>query len=728
MSKEILARHKVGVKELDWSRLEEVKECIKFVQVTASRNVDGYPFIPILDYASKNEIESKLKKIIMVECESRLEVNSMTESDRKMFSDQGLTFSRHPSLDNILTDSKADEGCCIYYNADLTQIAWINADDHIRYFVTHRVNPNLQQAYTKLFSRLRAVESSIPMCHDKCLGYLTCNPENIGTALRVRVMVQVRNPVESFDLLSEYCKPYGVAVREISRVKYEISLVRSFQIGKTECDLIAGLVECICELLKNERRTACNAASEEQKVPHFDETNTSLIKLFVTPDVWNKYRPLATSFGFTLADCIRPGMVNHKIGLVAADAECYEVFEDLFVKIAQVYYENYRKVDFQLVPADLREFEGALRTFKPLRYFANGYLMWQGNLVDRPFPMGLNKKTREETNAFLFDLLDPLIKKYNLTSRNIEETQELLCFYEAILEKNKFTELMANWPEQRSLLRDPTGTINILTNVVNHIVVAISLNEKDIAKSTLTYFEIFNDLVLSHFKLWAFSDIFGFYGTLPTDIGNAFSIQISLRIPHAVDMDEYLPLLASKNTRMNLEEGVTCVTHKHKFTNPSQCILDIMETVSVIAKEETLKEIFTSGLLKQYEKMKTSRGITLDDILETMDPDDHSIILTEGFESFVVFSNLYQCALKKSSGEFDLFTFNCNLSEPVLSPLELPAIPTEGIGKIIEVSRDFTKYPFPGFMKTEDRIKLTKSLIPILNELEVSLKESVGSE
>jgi hypothetical protein len=86
---------------------------------------------------------------------------------------------------------------------------------------------------------------------------------------------------------------------------------------------------------------------------------------------------------------------------------------------------------------------------------------------------------------------------------------------------------------------------------------------------------------------------------------------------------------------------------------------------------------------------------------------------------------LYTSAVKKETyGDFDLAVFDSKIAEPVLNDLELGIISVEGV---MELSRNFVGFPFPGFMKAEDRVAVTKSLFPILNALEVLYFEIIGN-
>ena len=147
-----------------------------------------------------------------------------------------------------------------------------------------------------------------------------------------------------------------------------------------------------------------------------------------------------------------------------------------------------------------------------------------------------------------------------------------------------------------------------------------------------------------------------------------------------------------------------------------------MKVASGISKSEEQKELFTPEILKGYETAKTSRGTTINEILSASiaNPYEASVIFIEGTESFKMFHNLYTHALKKvSQNQFNLDTFNYGLSKPILDDLNLPEIPEEFIGKVIEVSRNLEEIPFPGFMSSDHRAKLANMLIELFNSWEV---------
>lgn len=741
---EQVVKHNYDLSGLNWGRVEKTKYCVKYVQATGSRNLEGYPFVPLLDTANKAAIEAKLRKVIIDDIDAKMEANNMPEAYLKQLTEDGLMFDRHPGIERAVPLCKFNEGCFVYCNNDLSQVIWINADDHLQYFITEKNEPDLKTTCEKLFAKLKVIENNLPICHDGTLGFVTCNPCNLGTGVRAKVIVQLEKATGqdvSVDALSEYCSQYGVEVKSSMEGVYELTLLRTLQTGKTESDLIAGLLACLQEVLQYEERAIL---SEEEAIrdkmleasgynlrdmPQFEEINTSLVRPFINKESWLKYGTKATVHKNMLKDCLKPGIANHNIGLMALDPDCYIKFEEIFVNVAQICHEDYRMVDLSLLTTRPIKLADTLKRFDSLKCIVDGYLMWQGNLKDMALPPGLNRRSREECNSRLLDILDSFWKEKNLTLLGIDEDariQELLYFKDLVAEKAKIPELSLDWPDQRRILRDAAGKLNILINVMNHLAIEVSLKEKTFSEDVLRFVDAFEKVVMKHSEVWAFLDKFGFLESLLTDIGNGFSIKLALKLPNA-SPGMYTSLAEQRKVAIAVANGTVYLNHKHKFRNIYQCIIDVVEVANAISRSEDQKEIFTSELLKTYEGVKTARGTTVNELLaaSTANPHSSTVLFVASPESFNTFREIYTHALKKASDySFDLSSFNYKHTEPVLGPLELPMLPEGVVGRMIEVSRNIEQMPFPAFMSSADRANAATLVAEVLSSLEVLFNAS----
>jgi arginine kinase len=73
----------------------------------------------------------------------------------------------------------------------------------------------------------------------------------------------------------------------------------------------------------------------------------SLLKKYLTKEVFDALKNKKTSFGSTLLDCVQSGFENldSGVGIYAPDAEAYSVFSDLFDPIIEDYHGGFKKTD-----------------------------------------------------------------------------------------------------------------------------------------------------------------------------------------------------------------------------------------------------------------------------------------------------------------------------------------------------------------------------------------------
>ena len=83
----------------------------------------------------------------------------------------------------------------------------------------------------------------------------------------------------------------------------------------------------------------------DDSYPTFTPHHHSLLKKYLTPDVWKKLSNRKTSFGTTIEDIIRAGVSlpigaspPRRVGVLVGDAECYTVFKELVEPIILHYH------------------------------------------------------------------------------------------------------------------------------------------------------------------------------------------------------------------------------------------------------------------------------------------------------------------------------------------------------------------------------------------------------
>ncbi|KAL7522250.1 hypothetical protein ACHAWX_006945 [Stephanocyclus meneghinianus] len=92
--------------------------------------------------------------------------------------------------------------------------------------------------------------------------------------------------------------------------------------------------------------TVPKSFSSDDSYPAFTPYHSSLLKKYLTPHLWSRLAPpLSTSYHTTIEDMIRPGVAlplgahpPRRVGLLAGDAECYTVFQELINPIVSEYH------------------------------------------------------------------------------------------------------------------------------------------------------------------------------------------------------------------------------------------------------------------------------------------------------------------------------------------------------------------------------------------------------
>lgn len=78
-----------------------------------------------------------------------------------------------------------------------------------------------------------------------------------------------------------------------------------------------------------------------------ESDSKSLLKKYLTKEVFDQLKTKKTSFNSTLLDVIQSGLENHDsgVGIYAPDAEAYTVFAEIFDPIIDDYHGGFTKTD-----------------------------------------------------------------------------------------------------------------------------------------------------------------------------------------------------------------------------------------------------------------------------------------------------------------------------------------------------------------------------------------------
>lgn len=234
-------------------------------RIRLARNLADFPFISRASKTDKGEIVSHVRDSI-TESGSRLsyfDVEKMPELDRQFLVERHL-------ISRELKEGEGPRGVAL--NDTESASVMINEEDHMRIQVM-RSGFDLSGAWEQINDLDDRLEENLDLAFSQELGYLSACPTNVGTGIRVGVMLHLpalgqTNHLDKFfralqkinlsvrGLHGEGTQPYGDF--------YQISNQQT--LGKSETELIQSLSDVIPQLIEYERKARQTLLNERRQV------------------------------------------------------------------------------------------------------------------------------------------------------------------------------------------------------------------------------------------------------------------------------------------------------------------------------------------------------------------------------------------------------------------------------------------------------------------------------
>ena len=224
-------------------------------RIRLARNLTDYPFISKATELDRSEIEKTLRKIV-TDVSRRgslayLDVNELDGIDRQFLVERQLISREH-------AESEGARGVAI--DAGERTSLMINEEDHLRIQVMHS-GFDLTAAWDRINEIDDQLEERTAYAFHSRLGYLTACPTNVGTGMRVSVMLhlpalvitrQIEKVFRSLHKISLAVRGlYGEGSQAMGDF-YQIS--NQITLGKSEEELVTQVGDVVPVLIDYERR------------------------------------------------------------------------------------------------------------------------------------------------------------------------------------------------------------------------------------------------------------------------------------------------------------------------------------------------------------------------------------------------------------------------------------------------------------------------------------------
>ncbi|XP_058835975.1 arginine kinase 1 isoform X1 [Topomyia yanbarensis] len=329
----------------------------------------------------------------------------------------------------------------------------------------------------------------------------------------------------------------------------------------------------------------------------------SLLKKYLTKEVFEALKNKKTSFGSTLLDCIQSGVENldSGVGIYAPDAESYSVFADLFDPIIEDYHKGFKKTDKH--PAC--DF-GDVNTFAnvdPTGEFVVSTRVRCGRSMEGyPFNPCLTeaqyKEMEQKVSTTLSGLEGELKGKfYPLTGMEKSVQQQLIDDHFLFKEGDRFLQA-ANacrfWPSGRGIYHNDNKTFLVWCNEEDHLRIISMQMGGDLGQVYRRLVSAVNEIE----KRVPFShhDRLGFLTFCPTNLGTTIRASVHIKVPKLAKdyaklesiADKYnLQVRGTRGEHSEAEGGIYDISNKRRMgLTEFQAVKEMYDGISELIKIE----------------------------------------------------------------------------------------------------------------------------------------------
>lgn len=224
-------------------------------RIRLARNLADFPFVRCCKPADQSSIEQTMRQRVLVdeafENLTYVDVAELSEVDRRFLVERQL-------ISRELAESEGARGVAI--DPEERFSIMVNEEDHFRVQVMHS-GLALEETWNQIDKIDDLIESRVTYAFHERLGYLTACPTNVGSGMRVSVMLHLPALVmtRQIDKVFRSLQKINLAVRglygEGSQAMgdfYQIS--NQITLGRTEHGLVEQVGEVVPAIIDYERR------------------------------------------------------------------------------------------------------------------------------------------------------------------------------------------------------------------------------------------------------------------------------------------------------------------------------------------------------------------------------------------------------------------------------------------------------------------------------------------
>ncbi|XP_012266545.2 arginine kinase-like [Athalia rosae] len=298
----------------------------------------------------------------------------------------------------------------------------------------------------------------------------------------------------------------------------------------------------LCSCRKKSAAMAVDPATLEKLEEGYDLLSTSnspsLLKKYLTREIFDQLKKRKTSYGSTLLHVIQSGLKNldSGVGIYAPDPEAYTLFAELFDPIIEDYHGGFTSKDIHPLPdwgspADMGNLDPSGE------YVISTRVRTGRSLADFPFNPSMTESQYEEIQTQVveaFGKLEGELKGqyYPLTGMQKDVQKKLIDDHFLFKEGDRFlqaAEACKYWPTGRGIYLNDAKTFLVWCNEEDHLRIISMQEGGDLG-------EVYERLVRAVTSLerkltFSRNERIGYLNFCPTNLGNAVRASVHAKLP-----------------------------------------------------------------------------------------------------------------------------------------------------------------------------------------------------
>jgi protein arginine kinase len=257
----------------EWLRGDgPAREIVISTRIRLARNIQGFPFLPRADAEARSEIaehaQGAVRKAKGLEKLAHIDVSELDELDRLLLVERHLISRQH---------SEGSGARRLAFTPEEDAAVMVNEEDHLRIQVM-RAGLQLEAAWQQISAMDDALETQLEYAFHSQYGYLTACPTNVGTGIRVSVMLHLPalRLTNELEKVAQAARDLKLAVRGLHGEGSEalgdlFQISNQITLGKSEDDVLDDFREFVIPKIIEYEQAARDALVKSRAIAFDDK-------------------------------------------------------------------------------------------------------------------------------------------------------------------------------------------------------------------------------------------------------------------------------------------------------------------------------------------------------------------------------------------------------------------------------------------------------------------------